>query len=102
MIFSNLPVDVINIILEYDGRIKHRRGKYMTQIPKNDPRIELCERTLKYMTFCSPDGSYDFWFPFYKMADGLVQVCVFIMIKYITRWLIHMVIYYIRKWKITP
>ena len=32
MIFSYLPKELINIILEYDGKIKYRNGIYMNQL----------------------------------------------------------------------
>ena len=36
-----LPLELIHRILEYDGRIKHRHGKYMNQICKDDYRYHL-------------------------------------------------------------
>lgn len=36
MIFPYLPKELINIILDYDGRIKYRNGKYMNQIDLNN------------------------------------------------------------------
>jgi hypothetical protein len=37
-LFANLPRDIKNIILSYDGNIKYRRGEYVNQIHKDDNR----------------------------------------------------------------
>lgn len=37
-LFNELPQDIINIILEYHGYYKNRKGKLYTQIVDNDPR----------------------------------------------------------------
>jgi hypothetical protein len=38
---NRFPLDVIHRILEYDGKIKYRHGKYMNQIPKDDDRYNI-------------------------------------------------------------
>jgi hypothetical protein len=43
---QRLPNDIINIILEYDGRIKYRRGIYVNQITKDDPRNNMVRMLL--------------------------------------------------------
>jgi hypothetical protein len=42
---SNLPFDVLNIILQYDGRIKylHKTHIYVNIIHKNDYRYNIIE-----------------------------------------------------------
>ena len=38
-----IPKEIINIILEYDGRIKYRKGKYINIINKKDIRYNIIE-----------------------------------------------------------
>ena len=38
---KNLPFDVVKHILEYEGSLKYRHGRYMSQIPKTDFRFPL-------------------------------------------------------------
>lgn len=40
----NLPKDIVNLILEFDGRIKYRKGKYLNCISKSDYRYTLLSK----------------------------------------------------------
>ena len=39
-----LPLEIVHRILEYDGRIKPRNGKYMNQIAQDDIRYEMLKQ----------------------------------------------------------
>jgi hypothetical protein len=41
---NQFPLEIVHRILEYDGRIKYRHGKYMNQIPKDDYRYHLLRK----------------------------------------------------------
>jgi len=36
-----IPRELVNIILEYDGRIQYRKGTYVNIIHKRDPRYDV-------------------------------------------------------------
>ena len=38
-----LPLEIVHRILEYDGRIKYRHGKYMNQIAQDDDRYQMLQ-----------------------------------------------------------
>ena len=38
-----LPLEIVHRILEYDGRIKYRHGKYMNQIAQDDDRYKVLQ-----------------------------------------------------------
>jgi len=57
-IFSNLPLDIVNIILSYDNIIRFRNGKYIDQIARTDPRKKMLEKiNMKYEWIWIPDNS---------------------------------------------
>ena len=46
-LYQQLPNEIINIILSYDGKIKYRNGKYVNQIEKTDRRHILLQKIPK-------------------------------------------------------
>ena len=59
VIMNQFPLEIVHRILEYDGRIKYRHGKYMNQIAQDDdrykmlltvPKIETCYNHYLCMT----------------------------------------------------
>jgi hypothetical protein len=41
MQFQYIPTELLDIILEYDGRIKYKNGRYVNIIHKNDERYNI-------------------------------------------------------------
>ncbi len=41
MNIQHLPRDIAHLILQYDGQIVYRNGKYMNRIPKTDGRYAM-------------------------------------------------------------
>lgn len=42
-----IPKELLDIILEYDGRIKYKQGKYVNIINKNDERYEMIKLVIR-------------------------------------------------------
>jgi len=43
IIWKTIPKEILNNILEYDGKIKYRNGKFINQICKDDERFPLLQ-----------------------------------------------------------
>lgn len=41
---SKIPKDILHMILEYNGTIKYRNGKYINRISRNDDRYNILQR----------------------------------------------------------
>ena len=46
-----LPLEIVHRILEYDGRIKYRNGKYMNQIAQDDVRYKMLKQIPQIQTW---------------------------------------------------
>jgi hypothetical protein len=42
--WSLLPKEIVNIIIQYDGRIKYRRGKYVNQLNIENKKYDLLNK----------------------------------------------------------
>lgn len=73
-----IPNDILNIILEYDGRIKYKNGKYVNVIHKNDKRYNMISPILHKKMLILNDidlcGS-KFYFEFSFDRDSRVGLC---------------------------
>ena len=54
-IFKNTPLDVLIQILEYDGRIKYKKGEFINIIHKKDERYSV----LQHLTSFKPVYLYE-------------------------------------------
>jgi hypothetical protein len=75
----NFPTDIINIILDYDGRIKYRRDQYVNIIHKHDTRYNMITQlinkkieVMKNITFAHPSS---FYFEFGFDLDYGIGLC---------------------------
>ena len=78
-----IPKDVLHIILEYDGRIKYKNGKYVNIIHKNDERYNIItsiiSKKMEIIQNIELSGSgfyFEFSFDIYN-GVGLVYDCNF-------------------------
>jgi hypothetical protein len=65
----NLPRELVNLILDYDGKIKYKRGIYVNIIHKHDIRYKIIQQVMnKKMTIMKTiqilDNKTSFYFEF--------------------------------------
>ena len=79
MFNKHLPTDIINIILDYDGRIKYKRGKYVNIIHKHDMRynmvVSLINKKLEIMKEITFANCKSFYFEFNFDTIRSVGLC---------------------------
>ena len=73
-----LPVELVHHILEYDGRMKYRNGKYMNQITKDDDRYKMLQQIPQIVTYTH---NHHLW---YITIYSLDKQCCFV--KYNCDW----------------
>ena len=74
---NQLPLELVHRILEYDGRIKYRNGKYMNQIAQDDVRYKMLKQMPQIQT-------WEHLFNMYMSIYSFDKQCCFE--KYETRW----------------
>ena len=74
---NQLPLELVHRILEYDGRIKYRNGKYMNQIAQDDVRYKMLKQMPQIQT-------WEHLFNMYMSIYSFDKQCCFE--KYQTLW----------------
>jgi hypothetical protein len=79
MFNTHFPIDIINIVLEYDGRIKYRRDEYVNILHKHDTRYNIITplinkkiEIMKKITLANPSS---FYFEFGFDIDHGIGLC---------------------------
>ena len=79
MIVPYIPKELINLILEYDGRIKYRKGNYTNIIHKNDVRYNIIKSVInkkkKIMEETEFGNNSSFYFEFAFDICSRVGLC---------------------------
>ena len=79
MEFANLPNDIIILILSFGNEIKYRRGKFMNQILKDDPRRETLKKIQRPIFL--PNFSYEYMDQNIRYVNQEKRSRVFLTIK---------------------
>lgn len=76
---SYLPKELLDLILEYDGRIKYKKGKYVNIIHKNDIRYKIIKniisKKIEVMNEITFADKSSFYFEFGFDIDRRIGLC---------------------------
>ncbi len=65
--FSQLPIEAINIIIDYTDVVVYRNGKYLNRISKNDERYSIIKK--RQLPIWFGPNRWMFYFRFYDSMD---------------------------------
>ena len=77
---KRFPKEIVHHILEYDGRIKYRNGKYMNQIAQDDERYKMLQTIPKIEPFYNNNNN--FWTIFISINNNNKSICIYKSLSY--------------------
>jgi hypothetical protein len=79
MNYKLISLDILNIILQFDGRIKYKNGKYINIIHKYDKRYNIVEliinKKIKIIQSIVLKNDFSFYFEFNFDFNNRIGLC---------------------------